>query len=145
MALPPNRAPSALPGYRPGVHDEWFLTDRQRGNPATQLPTWCDGSSARPLVHGSTYFARLADEVAALREGDHLFFTDWRGDADELLCPDGPTVAEAFGAAVERGVVVKGLMWRAHPARTQDSETAERRPRGAGRGAGGGGRLDHRG
>src|SRR3954463_8277616 len=131
MTLPPYRAPSALPGYRPGVHDEWFLTDRQRGNPATQLPTWCDGSSARPLVHGSTYFARLADEVAALREGDHLFFTDWRGDADELLCPDGPTVAEAFGAAVERGVVVKGLMWRGGRGGPQESTEGAPARRGA--------------
>jgi phosphatidylserine/phosphatidylglycerophosphate/cardiolipin synthase-like enzyme len=132
------------PGYRPAVHQEWFLTDRERGNPATTLPTWSEGNAVRPLVHGSTYFARLAEEVAALREGDHLYFTDWRGDADELLCPDGPTVGEAFGDAVKRGVVVKGLMWRAHRASSEYSESANRRLGEAVREAGGEVLLDQR-
>jgi phosphatidylserine/phosphatidylglycerophosphate/cardiolipin synthase-like enzyme len=126
------------------VHEDWFLTDRERGNPATRLPLWCEGNAVRPLVHGATYFPRLAEEVAALREGDHLYFTDWRGDADELLCPDGPTVAEAFGAAVGRGVVVKGLMWRAHRGSTEYSETANRRLGDAVREAGGEVLLDQR-
>jgi phosphatidylserine/phosphatidylglycerophosphate/cardiolipin synthase-like enzyme len=68
----------------------------------------------RVLVHGSAYFARLVEEVRALRTGDHLFFTDWRGDADERLCPEGPTVGELFRDAARRGVVLKGLMWRSH-------------------------------
>ncbi|GIE92772.1 phospholipase D family protein [Paractinoplanes rishiriensis] len=50
----------------------------------------------------------------SLREGDHLFFTDWRGDPDELLRDDGPTVAELFATAAKRGVIVKGLLWRSH-------------------------------
>ena len=32
-----------------------------------------------------------------LRAGDCLFFTDWQGDADERLCPEGPTVGRAAG------------------------------------------------
>ena len=47
-------------------------------------------------------------------QGDYLFFTDWRGDPDEKMRDDGPTVSELFCAAAERGVVVKGLMWRSH-------------------------------
>ncbi|WP_214408083.1 phospholipase D family protein [Pseudonocardia lacus] len=124
--------------------DEWFLTDRERGNPASDLSPSTEGNSVRALVHGADYFARLAEEVAALRQGDHLFFTDWRGDADERLGPDGPTVGEAFAAAVERGVAVKGLMWRAHRSDVGYSETANRRLGEAVRDAGGEVLLDQR-
>jgi phosphatidylserine/phosphatidylglycerophosphate/cardiolipin synthase-like enzyme len=65
-------------------------------------------------VHGATYFDRLVEEVETLQAGDHLFFTDWQGDPDERLRPDGPTVAELFGAALHRGVCVRGLVWRSH-------------------------------
>ncbi|MCO1660513.1 phospholipase D family protein [Pseudonocardia humida] len=106
--------------------EEWFLTADERGNPASALPTSVEGNSVRPLVHGAEYFARLAAEVAELQTGDHLFFTDWRGDADERLGPDGPTVGEAFAAAVGRGVLVKGLMWRAHRSDVGYSENANR-------------------
>jgi phosphatidylserine/phosphatidylglycerophosphate/cardiolipin synthase-like enzyme len=94
--------------------DEWFLTGPERGNPAYRMPDWCAGNDVRALVHGSAYFARLVEEVRALRPGDHLFFTDWRGDADERLGPEGPTVGDLFCDAARRGVVVKGLMWRSH-------------------------------
>jgi hypothetical protein len=76
--------------------EAWFLTREDRGNPAFRLPDWCAGNQVRALVHGTAYFARLVAEVGTLRPGDHLFFTDWRGDADELLCPEGPTVGELF-------------------------------------------------
>jgi phosphatidylserine/phosphatidylglycerophosphate/cardiolipin synthase-like enzyme len=98
------------------------LTAEQRGNPDTELPAWTEGNAVRPLVHGSTYFDQLVTEVEQLRSGDHLFFTDWRGDPDERLRPDGPTVAELFSAAAVRGVVVKGLMWRSHMDKLQYSE-----------------------
>ncbi len=98
---------------------EWFLTS---GNAATQiadLPAWSEGNEAHALIHGATYFDRLVTEVEALGCGDHLFFADWRGDADQRLRENGPTVAELFRAAAERGVVVKGLMWRSYPNRLQ--------------------------
>jgi phosphatidylserine/phosphatidylglycerophosphate/cardiolipin synthase-like enzyme len=94
--------------------EEWFLGRHERGNPAYRLPDWCTGNRVVAHVHGSAYFARLVAEVRALGPGDHLFFTDWRGDADERLCPEGPTVGELFSDAARRGVVVKGLMWRSH-------------------------------
>lgn len=94
--------------------ESWFLSAAERGNPATRLPIWTQGNSARPLVHGAVYFDRLVEEVQELVEGDHLFFTDWRGDPDQALREGGPTVRELFCAAAERGVVVKGLVWRSH-------------------------------
>ncbi|HKP44495.1 phospholipase D family protein [Mycobacterium sp.] len=93
---------------------DWFLTTAERGNPASQLPAWSDGNRVEPLIHGATYFDHLVTEVEAMRAGDYLFFTDWRGDPDEKMREEGPTIAELFSSAAERGVVVKGLMWRSH-------------------------------
>ncbi|MGZ4626268.1 MAG: phospholipase D family protein [Kineosporiaceae bacterium] len=92
----------------------WLLSADERGNPVSGLPAWTSGNLARPLVHGAAYFDRLVEEVSALGPGDHLFFTDWRGDPDERLRPDGPTVAQLFQDALERGVCVRGLVWRSH-------------------------------
>ncbi|MEU5911975.1 phospholipase D-like domain-containing protein [Micromonospora sp. NPDC047527] len=93
---------------------DWFLTAQERANPVSGLPVWTTGNLAEPLIHGAAYFDRLVDEVQTLAAGDHLFFTDWRGDPDQLLRPDGPTVAQLFAQAAQRGVVVKGLIWRSH-------------------------------
>ena len=75
---------------------EWFLTTAERGNPASDLPAWCEGSRAEPLIHGATYFDQLVTEVEALGRGDYLFFTDWRGDPDQKMRDGGPTIAELF-------------------------------------------------
>lgn len=93
---------------------DWFLTAEERGNPHTSLPDWFTGNNVEVLVHGATYFDRLTDEVEKPGRGDHLFFTDWRGDPDERTRDGGPTIAELFCRAAQRGVVVKGLMWRSH-------------------------------
>ncbi len=122
----------------------WFLTRKEWGNPEFALPAWASGNTVRPLVNGVPYFARLAAEVAALTEGDHLFFTDWRGDADERLCPDGPTVGELFADAARRGVVVKGLMWRSHSDELAYSEQENRQLGDEVREAGGEVLLDQR-
>ena len=70
----------------------WFLSRAERGNLATDVhaggagsPSWSEGNLVRPLIHGATYFARLHEELTALRAGDRVWFTDWRGDPDELL------------------------------------------------------------
>ncbi|MCZ8380843.1 phospholipase D-like domain-containing protein [Mycobacterium sp. CPCC 205372] len=101
---------------------EWFLTTAERNNPHSDLPAWCEGSLVEPLIHGATYFDHLVTEVEALGEGDHVFFTDWRGDPDQLLRDGGPTIRELFCHAAERGVVVKGLVWRSHMDWMQYSE-----------------------
>ncbi|WNM42866.1 phospholipase [Micromonospora halotolerans] len=93
---------------------DWFLSAQERANPRSELPVWTSGNLVEPLIHGSAYFDRLVSEVEHLRAGDHLFFTDWRGDPDERMRPDGPTVVQLFARAAQRGVVVKGLIWRSH-------------------------------
>ncbi|HEX5205089.1 phospholipase D family protein [Paractinoplanes rhizophilus] len=123
---------------------EWFLSTRERGNPDSSIPTWCTGNTAEPLIHGITYFDRLVAEVDSLREGDHLFFTDWRGDPDERLRDEGPTVASLFAAAAKRGVIVKGLLWRSHLDKMAYSEEENRNLGDAVRAAGGEVLLDQR-
>ncbi|MEP9364627.1 phospholipase D-like domain-containing protein [Nocardioides sp. CN2-186] len=101
---------------------EWLLTKAQRGNHSTRLDdghpgdhAWSDGNLVRPLVHGATYFAELYERIEATRAGDLVFFTDWQGDADEQLIGEpGSEVSEVLGRADERGVDVRGLVWRSH-------------------------------
>jgi phosphatidylserine/phosphatidylglycerophosphate/cardiolipin synthase-like enzyme len=120
-----SRAPARC-DHRMDSPEQWLLSADERGNPATDLPAWTAGNLAEPLLHGSTYFDRLVEEVRSLNEGDHLFFTDWRGDPDEKLRDDGPTVAELFTEAVKRGVCVRGLVWRSHMSRLSLNKEANR-------------------
>jgi phosphatidylserine/phosphatidylglycerophosphate/cardiolipin synthase-like enzyme len=99
----------------------WLLTGDERGNPATRVhsgvggsPTWSEGNLVRPLVHGATYFAALHAELTALRPGDRVWFTDWRGDPDERLLPDGPSIGDVLCSLARSGVEVRGLVWRSH-------------------------------
>nr|MCW2728934.1 phospholipase [Aeromicrobium sp.] len=100
----------------------WFLTSTERGNPRTVLDAdhpgdqaWSTGNRVRPLVHGETYFVELFERIEATREGDLIYFTDWQGDADERLTGEpGSEVVEVLGRADERGVDVRGLVWRSH-------------------------------
>jgi phosphatidylserine/phosphatidylglycerophosphate/cardiolipin synthase-like enzyme len=112
---------------------EWFLAPGERGNAATGVnqrrphsPEWSTGNEVIPLVHGATYFARLLEVLRATEAGDLVLFTDWRGDPDERL--DGPdtTVSSVLCAAVKRGVIVKGLVWRSHWDRLQFSAEENR-------------------
>lgn len=112
---------------------EWLLTAPERGNDATVLDVrhadgraWTEGNLVRPLVHGAAYFVELLRRVERLRRGDLLLFTDWRGDPDELLGTDGDEVGEVFCRAAERGVIVKGLVWRSHLDRLQFSQRENR-------------------
>jgi phosphatidylserine/phosphatidylglycerophosphate/cardiolipin synthase-like enzyme len=104
----------------------WFLSRAERDNPATGIPDWIGGNRVEPLIHGAAYFDRLVEVVDAMGHGDYLYFTDWRGDPDERLRADGPTVAGLLTAAARRGVVVKGLVWRSHPDELQFSEEENR-------------------
>ncbi len=123
---------------------DWFLSTQERGNPDSSIPAWSTGNAAEPLIHGKTYFDRLVTEVESLREGDHLFFTDWRGDPDELMRDGGPTIAELFSAAAKRGVLVKGLLWRSHLDKLAYSEEENRNLSEDIRAAGGEVLLDQR-
>jgi phosphatidylserine/phosphatidylglycerophosphate/cardiolipin synthase-like enzyme len=100
----------------------WLLTKPERGNGTTRLDAhhpgeqaWSEGNVVRPLVHGATYFAELYERLEATRAGDLVLFTDWQGDADERLTGEpGSEVAEVLARADERGVDVRGLVWRSH-------------------------------
>jgi phosphatidylserine/phosphatidylglycerophosphate/cardiolipin synthase-like enzyme len=100
----------------------WFLTPRERGNPASDIDRvprddgrgWVAGNRVALVVHGADYFARLYHELCALGSGDRVYFTDWRGDPDERLRDDGPTVSEVLADLAKNGVEVRALMWRSH-------------------------------
>ncbi len=98
--------------------DDWFLGPDERGNPATAIRPWTVGNDVEPLVHGGTYFPRLVAAVDDLEAGDLLAFTDWRGDVDEVLVDDPErgrlTLGDVLAGAAERGVLVRGLVWRSH-------------------------------
>jgi phosphatidylserine/phosphatidylglycerophosphate/cardiolipin synthase-like enzyme len=115
---PGNRRGTAGPRTDP---EHWFLTPAGRGNPDTTIDSrhpdggsWTEGNQVTPLVHGSAYFAALLAAVRAMGAGDLLLFTDWRGDPDERLGGPGTEVGPVFAAAAERGVDVRGLVWRSH-------------------------------
>jgi phosphatidylserine/phosphatidylglycerophosphate/cardiolipin synthase-like enzyme len=108
-----------------GERDEqtdWLLSKDERGNPSTRLDdqhpgeaAWSEGNRVRPLIHGATYFAELYERIEATRDGDLVYFTDWMGDADELLTGEpGSEVGDLLCRADERGVDVRGLVWRSH-------------------------------
>jgi phosphatidylserine/phosphatidylglycerophosphate/cardiolipin synthase-like enzyme len=99
----------------------WFLSRAERGNTATGVhagddgsESWSEGNLVRPLIHGATYFARLHEELSDLQAGDRVWFTDWRGDGDERLTADGPTIGELLAQLARVGVEVRGLIWRSH-------------------------------
>jgi phosphatidylserine/phosphatidylglycerophosphate/cardiolipin synthase-like enzyme len=99
----------------------WFLLPDERGNPGTDIDrmgdvdgSWVEGNLVRPLVHGAVYFRRLYEELCALRPGDRVYFTDWRGDADEMLLPDGPAVGAVLADLARSGIEVRALLWRSH-------------------------------
>lgn len=101
---------------------DWFLTAPERGNDATVLDdrhppgtAWSEGNLVRPLIHGATYFAALVEAVERMRADDLLMFVDWRGDPDERLTgAAGSEVTNVLRRAAERGVAVRGLIWRSH-------------------------------
>jgi phosphatidylserine/phosphatidylglycerophosphate/cardiolipin synthase-like enzyme len=97
-------SPSAGPE---GSDHDWFLTASERGNSAARIRAWTEGNAVRPLVHGRAYFTALARALEGAVAGDLVLFTDWRGDPDERLEEDGPTVAEALVGAVRRGATVR--------------------------------------
>ncbi|MDQ1105606.1 phosphatidylserine/phosphatidylglycerophosphate/cardiolipin synthase-like enzyme [Nocardioides zeae] len=105
-----------------GEPERWLLTAGERGNPRTRVDdlhpgavAWSTGNLVRPLVHGATYFAELVERIEATGPGDLVLFTDWQGDADQRLTDDpDSTVLEVLGRADERGVDVRGLVWRSH-------------------------------
>ncbi|WP_375432378.1 phospholipase D family protein [uncultured Friedmanniella sp.] len=114
--------------------DDWLLSKAERANDQTRLDdqhpgsaAWSTGNHVRPLVHGSTYFAELAERIPGTGPGDLIYFTDWRGDPDERLTDDPATeIEDLLSAADERGVDVRGLIWRSHWDKLSFSEAENR-------------------
>lgn len=100
----------------------WLLTREERANPNTRIDdtspegaAWVDDNLVVARIDGAAYFADLHAVVTATRPGDLVLFTDWQGDADQQLTDSpGSDVLSVFGAADERGVDVRGLVWRSH-------------------------------
>lgn len=100
----------------------WLLTSDERENPHTRIDelrgdgtAWSRGNTVRAIVHGRPYFAELHERISALGPGDRLYFADWQGDPDQQLTDDpGSTLSTTLVAASERGVDVRGLLWRSH-------------------------------
>jgi phosphatidylserine/phosphatidylglycerophosphate/cardiolipin synthase-like enzyme len=108
------------------VHD-WFLTEPERGNPATEIDrrtgaSYTGGNEARVLIHGREYYTRLYEVLRGLRPGDWIHFTDWRGDPDERLDGEGTEIARVLAELATRGVHVRGLVWRSHTEKAHFSE-----------------------
>ena len=106
--------------------EDWFLTDEERGNPASDLEPWTTGNLVRPLIHGAAYFADLKSGIDRLGKDDLLLFADWRGDPDERLTDDDPGIARTMAAAAHRGALVRGLIWRSHLDRLRFSAAENR-------------------
>ena len=123
VAFQPGTARPARPRTAPGNAGlgGWFLTASERGNSTTRLDSrhpdgaaWTTGNRVRPLLHGTAYFAELLTGIRAMRAGDLLLFTDWRGDPDQRLDGPGTEVSRVLADAAARGVIVRGLLWRSH-------------------------------
>lgn len=102
--------------------EAWFLTASERGNPGTQIDrrrnggrAWTAGNEVTVHVDGASYFRRLHQVLSAASPGDQVWFTDWQGEADERLDGPGTEVGRTLGALAQRGVHVRGLLWRSHP------------------------------
>lgn len=106
---------------------DWFLTAVERGNPSTRLDerrgpdsgsgvpaAWTDGSDARVLVDGATYFQRLAETLATVRSNDWVYLAGLEGNADERLAGNGTELGFVLVDLVQRGARVRGLLWRSH-------------------------------
>src|SRR5690349_774187 len=99
---------------------QWFLPAAERGNPDTVIDHangigYTRGNAARPLIHGSAYFAELRKCINAAGDGDLIWFTDWQSNADQRLddSPDSKLLS-VLGAAIDRGADVRALVWRSH-------------------------------
>ena len=100
----------------------WFLTAAERDNPGTTIDHrrngglgWTAGNEVTVHIDGASYFNRLNQALQDCSPGDHVWFTDWAGSADERLRGAGTELSKVLCALAEQGVAVRGLLWRSHP------------------------------
>jgi len=101
--------------------EDWFLTAAERGNAYTGIDerhdgvSWTEGNSVELLVDGVEYFGSLHRTLCETDAGDTVLFTGLEGNADARLLPyEGCEIGALLRDAAERGVAVRGLVWRAH-------------------------------
>ena len=102
----------------------WFLTSAERGNPSSQIRPHTTGNLVQPLVHGSTYFRCLHEQLDRLQAGDEVYLASFRADSEELLAGPGTAVGDVLAGVAARGVTVSGLVWRSQPKQLEQSEQA---------------------
>ncbi|MEO6627094.1 MAG: phospholipase, partial [Aquihabitans sp.] len=100
----------------------WFLSADERGNPGTIIDRrrnggvgWTAGNEVVVHVDGASYFTRLNQALHGVAPRDHVWFTDWAGNADEQLSGAGTELSKVLCALADRGAAVRGLLWRSHP------------------------------
>jgi phosphatidylserine/phosphatidylglycerophosphate/cardiolipin synthase-like enzyme len=117
----------------PDVTANWLLSSAERGNPATTIDAGRDGGRAWTVgnqvdvhVDGAAYFARLHDLLSGLGAGDRVYLTDWRIDATRRLVGPGSELGPLLAGLAGRGVAIRGLLWRSHPALVRFNHDANR-------------------
>jgi len=107
----------------PDITGDWLLSSAERGNPATTIDAGRDGGRAWTVgnqvdvhVDGAAYFARLHELLSGLGAGDWVYLTDWRIDATRQLADPGSQLGPLLAGLARRGVAIRGLLWRSHPA-----------------------------
>jgi phosphatidylserine/phosphatidylglycerophosphate/cardiolipin synthase-like enzyme len=128
----------------------WFLSPDERGNPATAIDrrrgsrAWSTGNDVRMLIDGREYFAKLLEELLPLGSSDWVYLTDLEGNGDERLDDSGTEIGAVLAQAARRGVRVRGLLWRSHPAGANAGQVENLRLSRTVNDAGGELVLDHR-
>jgi phosphatidylserine/phosphatidylglycerophosphate/cardiolipin synthase-like enzyme len=117
----------------PDVTAHWLLSAAERGNPATAIDAghdggraWTVGNLVRVHVDGAAYFERLYQLLSGLGPGDWVYLTDWRIDATRQLAGRGSELGPLLAGLARRGVEVRGLLWRSHPALVKFNQDANR-------------------
>jgi hypothetical protein len=107
----------------PDAAGVWLLTADERGNPGTAIDlergdgqAWTAGSRVTVHVDGAAYLGRPHQLLSGLGPGDWVYLTDWRIDATRQLTGPGSDLGPLLAALARRGVAVRGLLWRSHPA-----------------------------
>src|SRR6266542_819553 len=128
-----QRAGGAGTVLGPDVAADWLLTTDERGNPATEIDAarpdgraWTDGNTVGVHVDGAAYFARLHQLLSDLGPGDWVYLTDWRIDATRQLVGPGSELGPLLARLARRGVAIRGLLWRSHPALIRYNQDANR-------------------
>ena len=140
--------PAVIDAPRP---EDWFLTPAERGNPATEIDrrrgdglAWTTGNCVTVLIDGQAYFTTLLADLRDARGGDWISLTDLQSDGDERLDGPGTEIGTVLADAAARGVAVRGLLWRSHPAGHGAAEVTNTLISRAVNDAGGEVVLDHR-